>query len=319
MTTHVSEPSAAGQPTTTRDQRIDSVITVLGVAFVATTIALSSLNARKGSDLDWSNYLLGIGGTLLLLGIAFGAHTFVVDQVRKSEIVVWAGSIAAVGAGSMIGIGLDDNAATGYVAGLAMVALSAAGYYFVKRDHFVATGVIGAFLVYTNIIDDVFDVGGTDDKNFAMKISLIVVAFALALTVAGRFLPTRNVSGVVAGAIAIFGNLMVLAMVVAVEWFGELLMGLQGEESKPKDNPLDNDVYVILALTALLIAVWAVMAVQTDLVGYRWLIIAACVSTVPLATVVLAVQRPSWWGVVFGVVGAGVLAVAAKRSLTTTS
>ena len=78
----------------------------------------------------------------------------------------------------------------------------------------------------------------------------------------------------------------------------------------------DNDVYVVLALAALLTLLWALAASLNGNPGFTVLAIAMPASVVPDATFVLAIEHPTWWGVGFAAAGAILLGLVGLKQLT---
>ncbi|MCW2794300.1 MAG: hypothetical protein JWO76_3398 [Nocardioides sp.] len=292
----------------------ERVLVAVGVALVATVAVLSAFYSRQRQDLDWSNYTMGLLATLGLLGVAAVGWLYARDRDASTDLVAWPGAFGAVSAGLMIGVALDDSDATTYVAGLAVVALSAGGYLLVRRDAFVTTAIAGLFVTYLQLCDDLFDLGDGGD-NVAMAISALLLVFTVVVTVAGWWLPSRVLSGVLVGIVAVVGNAVVLYALGVVATFQAAFSGLEnggGVEAKRFEG-YDNDVWVILVFALLLIAGWGVAAYLTGHVGFRLLIVAMSVSVVPIATLALAVRHPTWWEVVAGGLG-GLLLVAVALS-----
>lgn len=302
-----------------RQFRLETIAIAIGVGLLAATIGVAAGYARQSADLDGSNYALGIVASLALLGVAAGALLVVKDDVRKRNLAAWPGAVGALGAGTMIVVGLDDNPATGYVAGLATAALSAAGYYLVRRGAYVIAAIIGLLMTYLTLVDDIVDVGGTEGDNVALTIAAAVMVFAIAITAAGWLLPTRDVGGVFVGALTIAAYVVVLigiSVVVAMQRaFAGFGPSLSGVRTGPDPGRFDNDVYLMLLFTAILVAGWALCALLSGHVGYRLLILVMVSSVVPLATVALALEHPSWWSLGVGVVGSLVLGVVGLRAL----
>ncbi|KRF12447.1 hypothetical protein ASG90_15905 [Nocardioides sp. Soil797] len=317
--------------------QLDTLLVALGAALVSATVVLSALYSRGGlaldasmqpgaghqdNDLDWSNFSLGIVATLGLLGVAVAAWFLVRDPDRRLNLFAWPGALGALGAGVMLGVAMDDADATPYAVGALVLALSAVGFWLSRRAPFVLTAIVGLGFLYTKLFGDAVDPDG-DGDNLMMIIAFAVFVFAIAVTVAGWFFPTRDLSSIVVGGIAGYGlGLLLLAISVMrliQGIFGDLSVQLDeagGDTPKPKaETPFDNDVWVILVLAALLIAVWAACWWVTGHVGYRVLILATVTSVVPSATLALASEHPSWWGLAVGVVGGAVLVLVGLRSL----
>ncbi|MDN5853804.1 MAG: hypothetical protein L0K86_13355, partial [Actinomycetia bacterium] len=132
-----------------RQIRLETVAIAIGVGLLGAAIVLATSYSRDGSDLDWSNYGIGILATLTLLGVCAGTLVLVNDDVRMRNLAAWTGAVGAIGVGSMIAIGLDDNPATGYVAGIAAALISAGGYYLVQRSAFVISAILGLLAVFS--------------------------------------------------------------------------------------------------------------------------------------------------------------------------
>lgn len=318
-------------------ERLDRALVGLGVALLSATVVMSTVYARADGDLDGSNYVLGVAGALGLLGIALGARVLVRDEPRASELMAWPGAFGAVAAGLMVGVLLDDHALTGYVAGGLVVAVSAAGYYLlVRRGAFVVSTILGLLVVYTSIVDDLFEVTDIEGgDNPGIIVGAAVLVFALLVTAAGWVLPeTRELSAVVVGVIAVVSNAGVMVGLTVVAsftrafggGFAELDSGsASGLGSSAFDSdvtfvtdepstPFNNDAWLVLVFSLLLVAVWAYLTYVTGHVGFPLLMAAMCASVIPLVTAVLAVEHPTWWEVVVGLLGGAVLVLGVLRA-----
>lgn len=312
------EPPAA--PVTAQPRRrldVDRSVVAVGVALLATAVALSTLYTRIEGNFDKSNYAVGVLATLGLLGIAAVALLGVViprDLDGATDLVAWPGAFGVAGVGLMIAVAMDDRDATAYVSGLVVVALSVGGYLLTRRAPFVVTAVLGFFVVYARLVDDV--VGFADDDDIGgIGLAIALTVFALLVTGIGWALPTRVVSGVVAGVITIagFASLTgVLAVANAFQAaFGSPDLDFHGRRHV---HNYDKDGWTVLALALLLVLVWAACAALTAHVGFRILVAAMAVSVTPLATLVLRPEHPTWWGVVLGAVGGAALVYAGLRA-----
>lgn len=181
----------------------------------------------------------------------------------------------------------------------------------------MVAAIAGLLVLYVQLFDDVIGADDVEGDNFAMIVSLAILVFTVLVTAAGWLLPTRDLSGVLVGALAVVGQAITLAALVVVAAFNEAFSDLGEEEERPtRSDTYDNDVWVILLVTALLCVGWAWCTWQSGHVGYRLLLVAALVSTVPLATVALASEHPTWWEVAIGLVGGAVLALVGLRSVS---
>ena len=246
----------------------DRVVITAGVALLAAALVLSTLYSRNDGDLDWTNYLVGIAATLVVLGIAAVARLRALDE----ELVSWPGALGVLGVGSMLGLALDDASATAYVVGVVVLGLSVGGYLLNRGWPFVLSGIGGFGLVYAKLVDDVFDAGDFDGDNFGMVIGIALVVFAALVTAVTWFLPERVLGGVVGGAVAGVGNFLTVAALAAAAQFRmsfdvgtEEYYGTYSElgAEPSRFDGYDNDIWVILVLSLLLVAGWAWCAWQT--------------------------------------------------------
>jgi hypothetical protein len=130
----------------------------------------------------------------------------------------------------------------------------------------------------------------------------------------------------VAGVIGVIGFNVVLIALVVVQMLGQFFAdfgmmsdfesGTAPTEAATADLPdYDNDVYVILAMAAVLTLLWALAASLDGNPGFTVLAIAMPATLVPTATFVLAIEHPTWWGAAFAVAGGLLLAGAGLLQL----
>jgi hypothetical protein len=303
--------------TPSRTPRADQVVIAVGVALLATAVVLSNVYSRKDGDLDWTNYLVGLIATAALLGAAAAARTRR-GWIGPDDLVGWPGAAGILGVGSMVGIALDDAGGTPYVVGLVVLGLATVAYYVADQHWaFVLTGIGGLAVFYAKGVDDLFDAADLDGDNTGMVISLALLVFAAVVTGVTWFLPERVLGGVVAGAVAVFGHFVLLVGLTVGLFFQTTFVTYSGDAdpAPARIDTFDNDVWVVLLVALVLAGGWAWLALQTGHVGFRVLIVGICVSVVPMATVVLAVEHPSWWSAVVGVLGTGVLGALVLRGV----
>lgn len=228
--------------------------------------------------------------------------------------MTWAGSVGVLAAGVMVAVAMEDHALTGYVVGGLVTGLALIGYIATRRGAFVVVAILGLLVAYASGFDDVVGDRSEDDR-FVSIVAVAIVAFAVAITVLGWMLPSRVLSGVVAGVIATGGLTLALGVLVVGQFifgaFGAAMTGLDGEGTPPEPPSHDTDVWVILALVAGLVLLWTLAAAITDHPGFTVLAIVLPAIAVPLAVVALAEEHPTWWGAGLAVPGCLVLALAA--------
>jgi hypothetical protein len=290
---------------------IDAVAVAFSVALLSATVVLASIRVRADGDLDWSNFLLGAAATLGLLAVAVAANRMVPDPLRRRLFVAWPGAFGAIAAGLMLTASIEGDW-TPYVSGILIVALSVAGYWFSDSPAFVVSAVVGLFVLYLQVTDDLFNALDLEgNENVGLVVGALLLVFALSVTAAGWLLPTRVYSGVVAGVIAAVGYTVTLFGLLVVASFAGAFDELGGASGR---RDYDDDVWWILVFSLILVALWAFCAWVTGHVGFRLLMVGLTVPVVPLATTVLGVQHPSWWELILGLVAGGLLVAVAFRA-----
>lgn len=328
-TTMVSEPPPPTPPAHAAPEKpgrpgMGLLPIALGVGLLAAAVVVSATRSRSDGDLDWSNYGVGLGATAALVLVAIVALMVGSDRGREN-LVTWPGSTGILGVGAMLGVGLEEVDGSedwlAYLVGGVILLLSVVGYAAVRRGAFVVTAILGLGISYIQLSDDVIaDIGDEDDQ--AIIAAVTVAVFVLVVTAVGWLLRSRALSGVVAGVVGVVGlNAVLLVLVVAqsfAPFFGMEMFGAEGSAdpfAQPERPDYDNDVYVILAIAAVLALLWALAAAVNGNPGFTVLAIAMPATVVPTATFVLAVEHPTWWGVGFAVAGGVLLALVALKQM----
>lgn len=321
--------------------QLSAAAAALGISLLSAAIIMSAMYSRQRSDLDASNFTMGVLSTLGLLSVSAGAAILLPRSSHRSVLVSWSGAAGVLGTGLMLAVLIDDDPAALYAGASVVVAMSVAGYLTTRAASFVLTTIAGLALLYGQVFDDVIDVDG-DGTNTFMIVGAAILVFVVVVTAAGWWLPdARVLSGVVVGA----GGLAAFAALFQALMFARVFTTFGSSESVPmttlpsnsaleggfegdgpaaqlepdsfpsfedaenvfRHNPYRNDVYVILGCCAVLAALWLACSLYTGHVGFRILVLATAVEAVPMATMALFASHPTWWEVVAGALGAVVL------------
>lgn len=290
---------------------VDAIVVTMGVGLLMTVLSVSVARSRDSGDLDWSVFSLGIAAALGLVGNAVASWRLVANPEQRLHLISWPGAAGAIGAGAMVGVAMDDGDLSGYVMGAVVLGLSAAGYWLVRSNPFVLTGIIGLVLLYWQVLDDTSGVGDLlDGDNPGIWIGLLLLIFGTLVTGIGWLLPTRVFSALVVGAWVLFGFVTLLIGLIVTQSFLAAFSGdpmASGDGAADDPTKLNNDAWMLLAFTALMIGGWTWCYLRTGHVGFRVLIVGALAMVPVLVTAVLAVEHPTWWEVVFGILGGGLL------------
>ncbi len=314
---------------------LPSVGTAFGVALVSATIVMSAIYSRKSGDLDTSNYVMGVLGTIGLLGIAVGALLTEPDAEKRATLVSWPGAAGIVGVGAMLSVAINHSPASAYVFGGVVAALSVAAYLVTRAAPFTLTSIAGAAVLYIQAFSDT--IGAGNNNNYSgdstghpfIRIGAAILVFVAVATLVGWLLPkTRVLTGVVVGAGGVFAMVSLFEFLSFTSSFatsfasssssfnGTDTMGNTFTPAIEYHNPYTTDIWLMLGYCAALALFWLACAAATGHVGFRILAIVMTVLAVPATTIALSARHPTWWEVVTCAIGGVALVVVALRSST---
>lgn len=301
-------PADPGDPTRATRAGTTAGVVALGTGLLGAAVVIAGFRSRSGDDgLDWSNYGVGLGATAVLLVIAIlGALAGRRAGGRaREEVVTWPGTVGILATGLMTGIGIDrDDSWVGYLIGGLIAVLAAIGYTAARRAAFVVVAILGLAIVYGVAFDDLLadSIGGDHPQVTA---AALVTVFVVAVTVLGWALPSRAVSGVVVGVFGLAGILGALGSFAVMRFLGGIFGGMGsmlGSESGDVSSMMggdggfrEADVWWVVALGGVLALLWALAAAVADHSGFSVLAIAMPTLGVPLASLALAAEHPTWW------------------------
>ncbi|WP_110207605.1 hypothetical protein [Nocardioides daejeonensis] len=307
-----------------RRPSLEAVIVTFAVTALLTAVSISALWARADGDLDGSVYLLGVAATVALAGGALGAWRLVGDPELRATLMSWPGAAGAVSVGVMVGVAMDDAEGTAYVVGALILGLSVLGHLMVARPAFVTSGLVGLLVLWGQGVSDLFDLSDDPETlgdNAGMILGFALLVITVVVTLLGRrFLPSGDFAGVLMGAVAVIGYLLIVAGVGVIGFFMSLFADFEsidedGGGAAPDANVYDNDLWVLLVCAVALMLFWLALHWWGGHDGYRVLGLALAPTLVPLIAFVLGAEHPSFWIAVAAVLGVAALAAAFASAL----
>lgn len=310
-----------GLPARASRAGLTGAVAAIGAGLLGAAVLVSAFRSRSDGELDWSVFGVGLGATAVLLVIAvlgsLAGRT--VGGRAREEVVTWPGVIGILGTGVMIVTAIDqDDNWVAYLVGGVLFVLSVIGYAAARRAAFAVVAVAGLALVYTVAFDDF--VADSISEGHPQVVGAVVVAlFVVVVTLLGWALPSRAVTGVVVGVIGLVGFAGIMVSFVVTRYLGAFFGSMfgMGDDLMMSDDmmgsPVDfavgfdeADVWWVLAFAAVLTVLWALAAAVSNHSGFSILAIAAPSVLVPLASVALAAEHPTWWAAALAASG-GVL------------
>lgn len=310
-------PAEPGLPHRATRAGLTAAIVAIGTGLLGAAVLIGAIRSRDGEELDWSNYGVAVGATAVLLVIAIlGSLSARRSGGRaREEVVTWPGTVGILATGLVIGVGIDDDGSwLAYLIGGTIAVLALIGYVAARRAAFAVVAILGLALVYAVAFED-FVADSIGDGHPGVTGAILVAVFVVAITLLGWALPSRVVTGVVVGVAGMVGLVGIMAAFVAARLFFAFFGGMPpfgGLEEDPGSAGLvdsgfnEADVWWVLVIAGLLVALWAAAAAITDSSGFTILAIATPAILVPLASAALAAEHPTWWAAVLASAG-GVL------------
>jgi hypothetical protein len=288
--------------------RIRAGATAFGGALALGTVLLAS--QLSGGEFKWSTF--GVMG-VITIGLAIGAAAWYVALAAVPHSR-WTASVLAAFAIKSLGLTIlapwGDKDAVVYLVGLGMVALSAAGYWFLRGGAFAFSAFVGGFIVANQVAVSVIG-----DSDGPLMYGVIMMVYGIAIVAAGWRFECRNITGMLGAGVALFGFFVVTfigAIAAVFVRLGNQLSSSLGE-TPPTGGlaDMDTDLRVTFVLTLLICVALTALYAYTHYVGY--LILAAIGSTQILSIAVgaLAREHPLRWGTALLAGLGGLLALAA--------
>ena len=290
--------------------RIRVGATALGGALALAAVLLAA--ALSDGEFKWSTF--GVGG-LITIGLAVGAAAwyFVMAAVPHSR---WTASVLAAFAIKSLGITIlapwSDKDWVPYVVGLGMVAVSAAGYWYLRGGAFAFSAFVGGFIVANQFAGNVIG-----DGDGPLMYGIIMMLYGIAIVAAGWRFECRDVTGLLGGGVALYGFFAVTYVGTVAAAFTRLSNDLGsslGSEAPPGPSGLadiQTDLRVAFILTMLLCVALAGLYAYTHHVGYLILAAIGASQILDVALLALAREHPLRWGTVLLAGLGGLLALAA--------
>ena len=300
-------PPSAGWPLY---DRVRAGATALGGALALGTVLLCA--DLSGGEFKGRAFSVM---ALITIGLAVGAAAWYVllAAVPHSR---WTASVLGAFAIKSLGFTLiapwADKDAVVYLVGLGMVALSAAGYWYLRGGAFAFSAFLGGFIVANQFANNIIG-----DNDGPLLYGVVMMLFGIVIAAAGWRFECRNITGLLGGAVALFGFFVVTYVgafaAVVVQGINQVTssLGDGGPARVTGIADMNNDLRVSFILTLLICVALTALYAYTHNVGY--LILAAVGATQILSVAVLALARehPLRWGTVLLAGLGGLIALAA--------
>ena len=260
---------------------------------------LVSAYVAEGPDGDFpvKAFLVALGATVALAILTAAVHVVIPDRSYSRWFVAGPAGLGALALGFTIGIALSDWDQAGYAIGAVMLLGGAAGYVVVRSGAGVAVAVLGGLILFASLVSDLVP----SDSDSLLWISVPAVLYGVGVAAAGWVLPTRHISAVLGGVVALGGVTLVLGIAAFARLIIRGILGVGGVDSGPDYT---GDVATTLVLGVLVCLGLAGLYGLSGHPGY------AVVSSLGAVVVILAglfaldLEHTFRWAAIVAVAGA---------------
>lgn len=311
---HAVTPVLAGTGAWSLRERTSAALAVLGAAMALGGVAVS---VAAQSGFEWKLFLASVAGIAVIAGAAVAVRVL----LPSSAAVDWIGGVltalAVLATGGLILRLGEDTAGTDYAAGVLMIVLGCLGYLVLRHSALTLPVIAGLLTLVMAVLLDVVDADPQPGDGTVLMIGLALAGVGVVVAVGGWFLPSRNVTAMIGGAIA------VLSMLGTI-YFLALFLQLSGIGGGPRRLAgVSDDIWTAMAVGLLACVGLASLHAATQYAGYAALAVLG-VTALPVAAVAAAgSDHPARWSVAlaataaFVVVGSMAPTLLARRQLAT--
>lgn len=291
---HAVTPLVAPQRQWSRTERTTAAVAVFGAA-VALGAVVIVLSVESG--FEWKLFLVSVAGIAVVAGAAVAVRVL----LPSSPAADWVGGVmtalAVLATGSLILRLGEDTTAIDYLAGLLMLVLGVGGYLLLRHSALTLPMVAGALTLVTALLGDVVDTDPDGGDSTVLLVGLVFAGVGVLIAGAGWFLPSRNVTAMIGGSIALLSMLTTiyfLALVLVFAGFGDPAARVPG---------LSDDIWVATTVGLVVCAGLAALHAVTQFPGYAVLMVIG-LTTLPVAAVrAVSSDHPARWGAALTIVG----------------
>ncbi len=269
---------------------------LLGGGLVLSGGVVADILATNRHTFNWRAFIVVLGATVVLLAAAGAVDLLDRGMAERTRLASGLAGLGAVGAGLSVDAGFSDHGGSGYVAGLLILAVSVAGYVVLRGSALAATAVLGGLVALATALLDGFDGLGSGTVD-----CIVLVLYGAAVVAAGWVLPSRNVTGVLGGVVALVGvfvGLLTAGLTVVVSG-----LGLGG--AAPQDR--DRDIAIAMVIGFVVIAALFGLNAVTRHAGYAILGVFGAVTIPVVSLFSFASGSGLRWGTIVAAIGTAIV------------
>lgn len=288
-------------------ERASAALAVLGAALAlgAVTLVLA-----PDSGFAWKLFLVSVAG----IGVIAGAAVAVRVLLPSSSAAEWVAGVmtalAILATGALILRLGATTTAIDYLAGVLMVVLGAAGYLLLRHSALTLPVVAGVLTLVVALLGDLVDPGGTSAHS-TLLVGLAVAGVGVTVAGAGWFLPSRNVTAMIGGSIALLAMLGTIQSLATVR---ATVLAMR-DDSTPDAAEAVNGIWIALSVGLLACVALVGLHALAQFQGYVVLVVLGITTLPVLAITSVSSDHPARWGAALAVTGLLVMVAALTPAL----
>ncbi len=314
-----SDAGQASAETVTRwplIERLAGGLALFGAAVaVAAALVASYLSDRFDDGFEWKPFVVALGVAVALTALTAGVHLLVADRDYSRWLIAGPAGLAVAAFAFTVGIALTDWDHVSYLIGAVLLLGGAGAYVVVRSGATVAVAILGGLVLLAAFLGDVTP----DDSESLLWLSIPAVLYGAAVAGAGWILPTRHVSALLGGVIALTGVLLVLAFAAFAGAFARAFAGgFGGDGGGDTGTSYSGDAATTLALGVIVCLALLGLYALTAHPGYAVLGGVGAVGVLTTGLFAVDLDHTLRWAAGVGVLGvllaaaAGALAVSRR-------
>jgi hypothetical protein len=274
-----------------REQLSAGVAGLLGGGLVVAAALVANNLANRRQDFNWAALVLELLAGLVIVAAGYAAWKFLPTKDAavgvSAGVSSWLAALGILTLGLAVGTAMDGHSATPYIVGLVMFGLSAGAYFLVRGTVLTISALAGLAVFYAGTVGD------TVSPDSALGMALVLVIFGALTVAAGWLLPSRHLTGMIGGIIALYGVLV--SFVTGV--FFQIGPALDGSTLQSSDNG------ALLVIGMLVTGALFGLHLWSNYPGYAVLGVAGAALVPSAGLTAIHPDHMLWWATGIAVIG----------------
>ena len=234
-----------------------------GVAVAAAMVG-TFLASRFEDGFEWQPFVVALGVALALAALTAGVHVLVADHDYARWLIAGPAGLGVVALALTVWVAFTDWDHVSYLVGAVLLLGGAGAHVVIRSGATVAVTVLGGLVLMSSFLGDV----QPSDADSLLWFTIPAVLYGAAVAGAGWVLPTRHVSAVLGGVIALSVVFLVLAFAAFARLVVRAIAGSLGGGGGDTGPDYSGDAATTLALGVIVCLALLALYALTGYTGY---------------------------------------------------